>query len=292
MGQTLIPSLFCSQLHQLILLLPASQRTFIVNIITLVIKVQQQVQSGNKGGASSIMIEIEKLLKQISGGAKGDDAKGSGAEGNGAEGPGASAGKGAKGAAGKGPDASSGAKGIDDITSILAKHGKGKSLSPQDITEIESILTKIVGPKLAKIITHLLIALVNGLLRKIPIHEVIEIVVKLLVKLLKSHGILSKVLTGGKPGTVGGSAKQANGKLKNLTPADQARLTAILNKILGPYTSKYLVVVVTQLINGLLGKLPLHSVLHSVTGLLTHLLGGNNIVAKLLGRQGKMKRTT
>lgn len=152
--------------------------------------------------------------------------------------------------------------GLGGLTGAKAKGGKGpkgkQNLSPQEITEIESILTKIVGPKLAHTVTKLIVTLVNGLLKKVPLSSLLKMVVKLLGKLLKSHGLLAKLLSGGNLSASGGGPKQKNGKPKNLTPADQARLVAILSRTVGTYTAKYVVKLVANLTNGLLGKVPLH----------------------------------
>lgn len=163
--------------------------------------------------------------------------------------------------------------------------GKPKNITPKEITEIKTILTKVVGPKLANLVTKLVVTLANGLLKKIPLHSVVKVVVQLLVKLLKSHGILEKLLGGGNSNAAGGGAKGANGKLKNLTPADQAKLTAILSRTLGPYTSRYVVKLVATLVDGLLGNVPLNKILHGVTGLVEKLLGKGQL-AKLLGPKG------
>lgn len=155
-----------------------------------------------------------------------------------------------------------------------------KNLSPQDQVKIQAILTKIVGPKLSKTVTQLVASLANGVLGGVPLNGVIHPVSQLLVKLLKSHGTLAKLLGGG-------NANAANGpNAKNLTPADQARLAKILNRTLGPYTSKYIVKTVATLVDGLLGKIPLGSLLHSVTGLVEKTLSPKGPLGQLLGRKG------
>lgn len=161
-----------------------------------------------------------------------------------------------------------------------------KNLTPKEIAEIQAVLTKIVGPKLSKTVTKLIVSLANGILGGVPLKGVLRSVVQLLVKLLKSHGILAKLLGGGNSNAAGGGAKGANGQLKNLTPADQQRLIAILSRTLGPYTASYIVKLVATLVDGLLGKIPLHSILHSVTGLVEKTLNAKGLLGKLLGRKG------
>lgn len=85
---------------------------------------------------------------------------------------------------------------------------------------------------------------------------------------------------------LGGCTKGANGKLKNLTRADQARLNAVLSRPLGDNTSKTIVKLVATLVNGLLGPLPLYDILHPVTGLVENLLGPKGVLGGLLGPKG------
>lgn len=185
---------------------------------------------------------------------------------------------------------------IDDIE-ILIQHivsggdgakgnGAKGNLTHKQIVEIEAILTKIVGPKLAKVLIDLVVTLVNGLLGRIPLHSLLKIVVKLLQNLLKSHGILAKLLGGGNPGAANGGPKTPDGKLKNLTPADQERLIAILSRTVGPYTARTVVKLLATLIDGLLGKIPLNKILHGVVGLVKKLLSSNGLLGKLLGPRG------
>lgn len=95
------------------------------------------------------------------------------------------------------------------------------------------------------------------------------------------------MIGGGKAGAAEGGAKGANGKLKNLAPADQARLIAILSRTVSPYTARFVVKLIATLVDGLLGKIPLHKPLHSATGLVGHLLGSPKaLLGKLLGRKG------
>lgn len=168
--------------------------------------------------------------------------------------------------------------------------GKGKgakvNLTSKQIAEIEAILTKIVGPKLAKVLVDLVVTLINGLLGRVPLRSLLKIVVKLLKNLLGSHGILKKSLGGGNPDAANGGAKTSDGKIKNLTPADQARLIAILSRTVGPYTARTVVKLLATIIDGLLGKLPLEQILHGVTGLVEKLLSSNGLFGKLLGPGG------
>ena len=156
----------------------------------------------------------------------------------------------------------------------------GKNLSAQDIAEIQAILTKIVGTKLSGGVTKLVATLVNGALGKIPLRGVLHSVTGLLFKLLKDGGVVEKLLGGG-------NANAAKGpNAKNLTPADQAQLTAILNRTVGPFTSKFIVKTVATTVDGLLGKIPLGKLLHGVTGLVGKLLKPNALVGKLVGQKG------
>lgn len=169
-----------------------------------------------------------------------------------------------------------------------AKGAKGgpKNLPPQDIAEIYEVLKKVVGPKLARLVTTLLVTLANNVLRGVPLRSVLHGVVKLLSKLLRPGGILSNLLSGGNKGTLSKNPKQANGQRKNLSPADRAKLQKVLSRTVGPYTSKYLVDLVANLVNGLLGKVPLDKLLHGVTGLVKGLLSPKGLVGKLVGRKG------
>lgn len=158
-----------------------------------------------------------------------------------------------------------------------AKGAKGKNLSPQQIAEITNLLTKIVGPKLAKLVTQLLVTLANGALGKAGLGGLIKPVITILVKLLKSNGLAEKLLAGGNPKAKSG---------KNLSPAQQAELAAILNQTVGPYTSKYLVRLTALLVNGLLGQIPLGKLTTPVVEIVEKLLGGHNVLSQLLGRKG------
>lgn len=149
--------------------------------------------------------------------------------------------------------------------------------------EIEVILTKIVGPKFAKVVNDLVVTLVNGLLGKVLLRSTLKVVLRFLVKLLKSHGILAKLLGGGNPDVANGGPKGPDGKLKNLTPADQERLIAILAGTVGPYAARTVVKLVATLVDGSLGKLPLNTVLRVVVKLSKTLLGGKGLVGGLLG---------
>lgn len=159
-------------------------------------------------------------------------------------------------------------------------------MTHKEILEIEVILTKLVGPQLAKVVTELVVTLVNGLLGHVPLRILLKNVVQLLVNLLKSHGLLAKLLSSGNPKTSSGSATCSNGKLKNLTPADQERLIAILSRVLGPYTPRTVVQLVGTLFNGLLCGLPLRQLLHGVVGLLDNLLGRNGLIGGLVSPHG------
>lgn len=166
--------------------------------------------------------------------------------------------------------------------------GKGapKNLSQKDIVEIFAVLTKVLGPKLAGLVTKLLVSLANNVLRGVPIQSLLHGVTQLVTKLLKPGGILTKLLAGGNKDAFSKSPKQANGKPKNLTPADQEKLEEILSRTVGPFTSKYLVKTVATLVNGLLGKLPLNQLLHGVSRLVKGLLKPKGLLGKLLGRKG------
>lgn len=136
------------------------------------------------------------------------------------------------------------------------------------------ILTKLVGPQLAKVVNELVVTLVNVLLGHVPLRILLKNVVQLLVNLLKSHGLLAKLLSGENPKASSGSATCSNGKLKNFPPADQERLIAILIRVLGPYTPRTVVELIGTLVlvNGLLCGLPLCQLFHSAVGLLHSLL--------------------
>lgn len=189
---------------------------------------------------------------------------------------------GASDGAGAAGDGANGAGAIGSAAGSAAGGGQ-KGLSPKEIAQIYGILTRIVGPKIAKLATKLIVVLVNKVLKGLPI----KVVVNLVGKLLKPGGILEKILGGGKANAGGGGATQPNGKPKNLTPADRKALMAILNRTVGPYTSKYIVDIVGILLNGnLLGKIPLHALIHGVTGLVGNLLKPNGLLGKLLGQKG------
>lgn len=68
-------------------------------------------------------------------------------------------------------------------------HSK-KNLTPKQIAQIQDILTKYVGPKLAKTLTQLLVSLVNGALCKVPLRNLLQPVVGFLVNLLKNNGTI------------------------------------------------------------------------------------------------------
>lgn len=224
---------------------------------------------GSGGAANGALNGLGGSAGTAAQGASGGLAGGSGGTGGAAKG--ALNGLGSAGGAAKG-----GAKGAKG----------GKNLSPQQIQEIQAVLTKVVGPKLAGVVTKILVVLVNGLLKKVPLSQLLKVVIKLVVKLLKSNGLLTKLLSGGNAKASEGGPKQKNGKPKNLTPADQAKLIAILTPTVGPYTSKYVVKLVAHLTDGLLGKVPLHALLHGVKGLAKGLLKPNGLVGKLVGRKG------
>lgn len=76
----------------------------------------------------------------------------------------------------------------------------------------------------------------------------------------------------------------AKGGLKNLTVADQKRLKAVLGPIVGSKAAGGVVNLAATLVNGLLGKVPLHSLLHPVVDILKGLLGQNGALGGLLGR--------
>lgn len=189
------------RLKALVAKLPPSAKNHIITVIEKLTKLPALLMSGNKVGVSLIITEIEITLSKVVGG------------------------KGAKG----GKDVPKSSNVI--ITGRAGKGAKGngklKNLTPQEIIEIETILTKIVGPKLAKTLTKLVLTLINHLLGHLPLHSIHKIVVELLVKIFNSHGILAKLLA--KSNAAGVGAKDANGKLKNLTPADQARLITIFS---------------------------------------------------------------
>lgn len=175
---------------------------------------------------------------------------------------------------------------VTEIYSQEAVSAGPKNLPPQDIKEISKILTRIVGPKLSATLTSLIVSLANGVLNKVPLRGVVHSVAGLVIKLLKSHGILEKILGGGNPNAAKGGANGANGQPKNLTPEDQERLIKILNRTVGPYTSRYIVKTVALLLDGLLGKIPLHALIHSLTGLVGEVFKPNALVGQLLGRGG------
>lgn len=154
----------------------------------------------------------------------------------------------------------------------------GKNLSQQQIEDIFDILKKIVGPKLAKLVTGLLVGLANGALGKVHIGGLIGPVIKLIDTLLRNHGTVENLLAGGNPKALSGN---------NFPPAEQARLAEIFNQTVGPYTSKYLVKLTALLINGLLGKIPLGKLLAPIRKIFEKLLGSKNIISELLGRKGK-----
>lgn len=182
-------------------------------------------------------------------------------------------------------------KSVDQIGGKGPK-GKPKNLTPVQIAEITAILTKVVGPKLAHFIVKIVVIITNGLLGKVPLHSILKVVVKLLIKLLGgpkgllgSKGLVGKLLGGGHPQQAD-AAKQKNGKLTNLTPEDQRKLTIILSQTLGPYTSSNVVHLIAVLIDGVLGKIPLNKLLHGVGGLVGNLLKPKGLVGKLVGRKG------
>ena len=154
------------------------------------------------------------------------------------------------------------------------------NLSPADAAQIRAILTKALGSKIGNGATKLVSQIANGVLKKIPLKGILHPVVGLVNKLAKNGGAIEKILGGG-------NAKAAKGpNAKNLTPADQAKLTAILNRTVGPYTSAYTVKLVATLADGLLGKIPLSKILKPVQNLVGKLLAPNALLGKLLGQKG------
>lgn len=158
--------------------------------------------------------------------------------------------------------------------------------STQDMAEIQTILQNIVGPKISTAVTKLVAYLVNGALSGIPISGLMNGATKILVKLLQPRGIVEKILAGGDKNVFNANVKGTNGKPKNLSPADQARIFKILNRTVGPYTANYIVRIVTIAINGILGRIPLNKVLHGVTGLVENVTNPKGIVGQIIGQKG------
>lgn len=159
-----------------------------------------------------------------------------------------------------------------------------ENLTPQDLTEIQTIFNEVLGPQLSTSMTELVATLVNGTLGKVPVNSVVHKVVELSVKLLKTNGVVNKLLGGGNSNAAGGGTINTNGQLKNLTPDDQAGLIKTLSRYLGPYTAMNIVKLVANLTNGLVSKVPLHGLLHGVSVLMQKVLS-KNAVKKLLGSQ-------
>lgn len=107
-----------------------------------------------------------------------------------------------------------------------------------------------------------------------------------MVKLLQPRGIVEKILADGDPNVYNANVKGTNGKSKNLSPADQARIFKILNRTVGPYTANYIVRVVAIAINGILGRIPINQILHGVTGLVENVAKPKGIVGQIIGQQG------
>lgn len=120
----------------------------------------------------------------------------------------------------------------------------------------------------------------------VPLRGLLQIVVKLLKDLLKPSGLINELLGGGNPHAAGGKSRCENGKLKNLTPADQERLIKILSRVLGKDLPRTVVKLVATLVNGLLCGLPIHQILHTITGLVGGLLGKKGLLGGLVGPHG------
>lgn len=120
----------------------------------------------------------------------------------------------------------------------------------------------------------------------IPLRGLLHEVTGLLVKTLKSRGFVENLLAGGDANAFDANTKGSNGKLKNIPPADQARLFKILRRTVGPYTANYIVRTVSIAVNGLLGKIPLNKILHGVTGLVKGVANPKGLVGKLIGQKG------
>lgn len=166
-----------------------------------------------------------------------------------------------------------------------AKAGS-KNISDADIATIQAILTKIVGPKIATFATNLIKSLVNGSLAGLPISGLTRAAVNVLNNLLKSKGTVESLLAGGDPNAFNANAKGANGKPKNLSPADQARIFKILRRTVGAFTANYIVRITAIAINGIIGRIPLQKLLHSVTGIVENVANPKGLVGKVIGQQG------
>lgn len=167
-----------------------------------------------------------------------------------------------------------------------AAPAKPANVTPQQLAEIEAILTEILGPKIAKAVTKLIAVLADGILKKLPIKSILKAVIKLLTILLKKGGLFEKLLGGGNANAAS-EGTQPIGKPTNLTPATQQQLIKILSRTLGPYTSRYIVKIVAILVNGhIAGRIPLHKLLTAVTRLLRILTKPKGLVGKLVGPKG------
>lgn len=176
------------------------------------------------------------------------------------------------------------------VTETSAKAGgagKGpKNLSEADITEIEAILRKIVGPKLSGLVTELVSKLANSVLGGLPLGALFRETTGLVSSLLKSGGTVENLLAGGDQTAYNANEKGSNGKIKNLTPQDQAKVFKILRRTLGPFTANYLVRIIGITTNGLLGNIPLNQLVHGVGGLVKNLANPKGLVGKLIGQKG------
>ncbi len=148
--------------------------------------------------------------------------------------------------------------GVYSDDSIPALPIGSKGLSPQEIVKIKDVIAKVAGPKVADVLTKLVASLANGVLQRTPRQGVLDNVTKLLIQLFK-------------PNVKDGNAL-SDGKIKNLTPADQKALQTILNRTVGPYTASNIVRILATVTNGLVGKIPLSKIIQGVTVQITNLI--------------------
>lgn len=161
--------------------------------------------------------------------------------------------------------------------------GGGKNAAAAaDAAKLNEVLTRILGPRLAATVSNLISLLAKNPLLRLVIHSI----PKLLIILLKSGGVVEKLVSGGDTNAPNKPTK-ANGKPANLTPQDQATLETVLERTVGPFTAPYVVRIIALLADGkVLGELPLDEILKTVIGLVQRLAKPGELVGKLIGQKG------
>lgn len=185
-------------------------------------------------------------------------------------------------------DAATGAlDGVGDIVGgitggITGGAGNPPNLSTADLAKVNEILRRAAGPKVSGLVLKVVNSLVNKALKGVPLRGLLNPTVGLVYNTLKQSGTLDKLLAGGNQAALAGQGR-------NITPAEQQQLVEILSRTVGPYTAAYIVGTASHLSNGLLGKIPLHQILHPVGKLVKGLLKPKSLLGNLLGQKGLVK---